>query len=141
MTLRVTIFFPFPIDGRHRVMYVACKSLNLWVRSLVVKSIKGIILASLFFSSFSSAAGEFSKIDLVVREELARFFAIDFDSIWDLKILEGRQDCLLQVGAYVEKKSEWGEVTYETFSCVNRVSETPISSYSSEVIDFKRLSN
>lgn len=104
-------------------------------------NVKIFVAAVLAFGHFQVYAGEFSKIDLVVRDELQRFFGVSYSKVWDLAVTESKEGCLLVVKAYVLQESQWRESTYETWSCVNRVQTYPATAYESEVVDFKLLSN
>ena len=103
--------------------------------------VKSLVLISVAILSSVVNAGEFSKIDYVVRLELSRYFGTDYDSVWNLSLGESSEDCLVTVKAKVSKFSQWGEFSYETLSCVNRVEDSGISTYQSVVVDYQTLSN
>ncbi len=104
-------------------------------------NVKTLVAAGLALGSFQIFAGEFSKIDLAVREELQRFFGVSYSKVWGLSIANNEENCLVTVKAYVLQENQWRESTYETLSCVTRAEEYATTSYDSEVIDFKLISN
>ncbi len=104
-------------------------------------NLKTLVATTLALGSFHIFAGEFSKIDLVVREELESFFGVSYSNIWGLNVVDNEEGCTVTVKAYVQQQSQWGEGTYETRSCVKRVQVSPYSIYESEVIDFQLISN
>jgi hypothetical protein len=89
------------------------------------------LIVSLIFLNFSSFAGEFSKIDLSVREALESHYSgtsLDiFEDITALSLEQPALGCLLVVSAVVTLDQE----TVKEFLCVNKVN----SEYESTVIE------
>lgn len=91
---------------------------------------KYFLVVGLVFLNFSSFAGEFSKIDLSVREALESHFSgtsLDiFEDITALSLEDQKEGCLLVVSAIVRLQQE----TVKELLCVNKVN----SDYESTVI-------
>ena len=101
--------------------------------------LKSLILGLITTLCLSTHAGEFSKIDYAVREEISLFFDTDYDSVKELTVGEKKEGCLVTVEAYVETSSQYGEKFYKAWTCVNRIMTGPISSYIVDVFDYKEI--
>ena len=102
------------------------------------------LLKSLFFGlittlSISSYAGEFSKIDYAVREEIALFFDTEYDSVKELVVGDKKEGCLITIEVNVETNTQYGEKFYRAWTCVNRVMNGSISSYIVDVFAYEEI--
>ncbi len=104
-----------------------------------MKLLKSFVLAALILSSFQASAGEFSKIDLAVREEISLFFDTDYDSVKELVFAEKKEGCLLTIKAFVETTSQYGQKFYYAWSCVNKVAGNYTSDYVVEVYAYQEV--
>lgn len=104
-----------------------------------LKTIKTIIAGLSVLLSFSATAGEFSKIDAAVREELQNFFGVSYSQISELNVVKNlstHKSCLLTVTALVQQDDEWGQ-SFKTWSCVKRIAGDVTTAYDSVVIKFE----
>ncbi len=101
---------------------------------------KKLLITFCFLSLFNSFAGEFSKIDLVVREAIDNFYTIGregervatIESVTNMKIIATNTgDCFLEVFANTQVSGGYESGFYKTWVCVNKSSY----GYEAEVID------
>jgi len=100
---------------------------------------KFCFLIFLLSLSVTSKAGEFSKIDVAVREKMVNFFQIEFKDIHSLEIVENEPQCLLTIEAKLSKTTQWSEDFYQVTNCVTRVETNGFFSYQVEVLDFSKF--